>query len=148
MWSQAKSLLGLKEARGATASVSRHIDKSHLASSGVAASKFAQFHERAVFEFSNGDSLLPDAQAQNVLLRDVSNTISSTAAITMLISGGLTPISLSSEFRDSVFAKCYCANPSAARPRRLTGITQDVAQSALCPDATEQKRARGGFNRS
>jgi len=132
LWSQAESLLGLHEARVATASVSRHIDQTHLASSGIAASNFAEFHERAVFEFSNGDSLLPDAQAQNVLLRDVSNTISSTAAITMLISGGLTPISLSSEFRDGVFAKlpCHCDNPSAARSRRMTGITQDVAQSA------------------
>ena len=119
MWSQAKSLLGLNEARVATASVSRHIDKSHLASSGVAAGKFAQFHERAVFEFSNGDSRLPDAQAQNVLLRDVSNTISSTAAITMLISGGLTPISLSSEFRDGVFAKCLAIATIRRLPDRV-----------------------------
>ena len=109
MWSQAKSLLGLNEARVATASVSRHIDKSHLASSGVAAGNFAQFHEREVLEFDKGDSFLPDAQAQNVLLRDVSNTISSTAAITMLISGGLTPISLSSEFRDGVFGQIALA---------------------------------------
>ena len=70
MWSQAKSLLGLNEARVATASVSRHIDKSHLASSGVAAGKFAEFHERDVLEFGKGDNFLPDAQAQNVLLRD------------------------------------------------------------------------------
>jgi hypothetical protein len=54
----------------AIASVSCHVDKSHLVSFGIGAANVAQFHERAVFECRKGDNFLPGAQAHNVTLGD------------------------------------------------------------------------------
>ena len=69
------------EGRVAIASVSRHVDKSHLVSSGIAAGDLGQFHEREVLECGKGDSLLPDAEAQDQSPSGtISRTISSAAA--------------------------------------------------------------------
>jgi len=75
--------------------------------------------------------------------------ISSTVGHQHAHSGGWTPISLASEFRDAVVGQIALTSRQAL-PERVTcrEITQDVPQAALCSDAKEHKIARGGSRRS
>jgi hypothetical protein len=59
-----------KKARAAIASVSRHIDKSHLVSSGIGACNVAQFHESAILKCGTSDNFLSSPHAQDVALGD------------------------------------------------------------------------------
>jgi len=51
-------------------SVSCHVEKSHPVSSGVGAANVTQLEERSVRDRGAGDDLIPNAQAQGVLIRD------------------------------------------------------------------------------